>query len=1095
MKNILTIIAATLAFSPSAFAEGFTDSDITFYGEVRQVGGAQTTLLQAGLLEVTFANQNDLANTVTLTTSLRPTGAGDVKPYSYALGVPMKFLPDANQKTNYLSISAQAVDFRIQNITIDGRTATLPDGSSEFYGLSFASRSSQYRLDLIVNGDSTDADGDGLPDWWETLYTLDDPDGDLDGDGWTNIDEFRRGSNPAQSNLVPQLATADVFIPESGTAGLFLHMLDSDSAPDEIAISFSSVPAGFEMSQSGPLTMADIQSGQVTVIHTDTAVKLASLPIEWNDGGDVQSGFLTLRVASPSTGNGDDATLWLDGRTLPADGTKVDVWSDRSGNARNAMQPLVDHQPTVTERSVDFSGSATAHLFFQDAAIPSGNHTVLTAYHSNKGGGAQTLLSSNRGFFQLAASTEAVSYPGAVAYQMDGLAVGGYESSVGKAVTSIFRREGSLLQNIFGISYDGANTAAHAIEPVLPTLGAKRPASADPIVNGFNGQLSELLVFPTALPEQKLRDVHDYLQSKWSGAVIWDLSTELKSIQLTAGGILRGGHGNDQLGGGYGNDTLSGGPGADTLTGGGGTDRFVFGAIDTGKDVITDFDLAADIVDLSALFWGQTGDARQFISVRLDTNFSTPVPTLDSVLLVNGKEIVLRDRVVSATKLIQMIVEGRIQMGSLSIPTGVTLASSSAPAPDQSFTVNVNRTGAGTAAALDVPVGFFEDALGSKLVLVGASEAEGQRAVVSFARNEITKTLTVRPIPDLETKGAEIWKVAALPNYKYTVGGETVERVVTDVPNVWLEVIQANAVSGTNQQAKVRVHRDGDLSQSLSVASNLQSVSIPAGQAVKDVLISADGSKVILFKLASADTYQLGNPHEALIYSSLTNEEANSAGFDRWLQANTSHSTLADLLRDSPDSASAYIQKYALGDHAINFRIVDGKPEITAMGVSPRVDIQWGVQSGSMNQWAADETFVEVPDASGLKLVGAPVVPGAKFYRLHLTLEPGQLAGSGIAQITGASRFGLSGDAEWKTDADSGDLVSTGGSSRIIAEVNGPVTLDFEMQGESLVFLIDGIQVGESNGETVRIQHTFSGEESHLLMWEVSGGATIRSLR
>jgi hypothetical protein len=143
-----------------------------------------------------------------------------------------------------------------------------------------------------------------------------------------------------------------------------------------------------------------------------------------------------------------------------------------------------------------------------------------------------------------------------------------------------------------------------------------------------------------------------------------------------------------------------------------------------------------------------------------------------------------------------------------------------------------------------------------------------------------------------------------------------------------------------------------------------------------------------------------------------------------------------------------------------------------------------------MNEWAADETFVEVPDATGLKLVGAPVTPGSKFYRLNLTPSSGQLAGSGIAQITGASRFGISGDADWKTE--NGDLVSTAGSSRIIAEVSGPTTLNFEMQGAGLAFYIDGIKIAESDGDAVRVEHEISDSDTHLLMWETSGAGSIR---
>jgi hypothetical protein len=120
------------------------------------------------------------------------------------------------------------VDFQIEDITIDGRPATLPDGSKEFYGLSFASRSGQYRLDLIVAGDSTDSDRDGMPDWWETLYGLNpnlaDANGDFDNDGWTNLEEFRRGSNPGRQQPRSRCwSPAKSSVPQSGEAGIYPH--------------------------------------------------------------------------------------------------------------------------------------------------------------------------------------------------------------------------------------------------------------------------------------------------------------------------------------------------------------------------------------------------------------------------------------------------------------------------------------------------------------------------------------------------------------------------------------------------------------------------------------------------------------------------------------------------------------------------------------------------------------------------------------------------------------------------------------------------------------------------------------------------------
>ena len=63
---------------------------------------------------------------------------------------------------------------------------------------------------------------------------------------------------------------------------------------------------------------------------------------------------------------------------------------------------------------------------------------------------------------------------------------------------------------------------------------------------------------------------------------------------------LFNGVGNDTVNGGAGDDTLFAGPGDDIMTGGAGADSFAF-FDGSGSDVITDFDLAEDTLDLSGL--------------------------------------------------------------------------------------------------------------------------------------------------------------------------------------------------------------------------------------------------------------------------------------------------------------------------------------------------------------------------------------------------------------------------------------------------------------------------------------------------------------
>lgn len=1170
MKKLLllmtTVVLHGLLAGHAAAASGFTDSAVTFYGEVRQVSGGRTFLLQAGKLEMTFVNQSNPANKVTLDTDLRPTGEGDNKLFSYTINVPLAYLPEAPRLGDFLAVGAEPTDFRIQEITINGKAATQPDGSKEFYGLSFASRGADHRLDLLTSADTTDSDGDGLPDWWEDLYGFDkglaDSGSDSDDDGWTNLEEFNRGANPLVGNRVPRLATAEILVPQSGEAGVHLHVLDSDTPPDgiEIAITGGENP-GFVIHLDGvPLVpgetqqfpLTGLQSGRLTIRNSDQSANRFSLPLSCNDGDATTAGSVIVRVVRPSERDGSDATLWLDGMDLTEDGGGIGSWVDRSGNGRNASQPLPAHQPVVRGHSAHFPAAGAAHLFFQDAAVSAGNHTILASYRAAAASDSpQTLLSTNRGFLQLASTNRAISYPGAPTYQMDGIAVRGFENVTGAGSTSIFRREGNLLENIYGVTYDGRNVAATAIDPVLPTIGTRRsavPGSSSPVSEGFSGQLHELLVFPSALPEQKLRDVHDYLASKWDGSVIWDLSTELKTVNLAATSgihpqIIRGGHGDDHLGGGPLGDIISGGPGADTLTGAGGADRFVFGGLDTGKDRITDYHPEHDVIDLSAMFWGRSGDARQFISVRLDANFTTGIPVLDSVLIVarpdgTTQEIVLENTVIGSAQLIQLIVEGRIRMGSLSIPVTVqiALAPGNAPlptAPDQPFNVVVTRGGEGVSAALDVPLGFFEEALGGKFITDGAASNTGHRSVVSFARGETSRTLTIRPLPDLSAIGPSNVQVAVLPHHKFAVGGGPVERMVIDDPMVSLEIVQANAVSSIAQPARLRVHRDGDLTENLTIDLRLggtaeegvhiqqlpDSLTIPAGQGSAEIQIIARaegldrGPKVLLFQLASSDRYQLGNPIEAVLYAATTTAGANGAGFDRWLQASTqgAMTSLADLADLPEETAARYLKAYAFGlDSAadlqgdgISFRISNGRPEILARGRFDAADVRWTVESStSLSDWSdSSARFSEAQDPNGLKLVGEPLTRKAtsKFYRLGFNLDPGQLATGSIINLAGTTRFGISGNASWKTDQTNGHLTSSGGNpgdtSRIIAEAGGGTRLDFEMKvagggaADMLTFYIDGVRQARTSGATVAVQLELSGPETRLLMWEFKRGA------
>lgn len=104
----------------------------------------------------------------------------------------------------------------------------------------------------------------------------------------------------------------------------------------------------------------------------------------------------------------------------------------------------------------------------------------------------------------------------------------------------------------------------------------------------------------------------------------------------TGADTLNGGAKDDILKGQGGSDTLVGGAGKDTLTGGAGADKFVFNAASDSVygargDVITDFNVGVDLIDLSAFGVGfiSTDSFSGVAEVRVITKGSDTVVRVD----------------------------------------------------------------------------------------------------------------------------------------------------------------------------------------------------------------------------------------------------------------------------------------------------------------------------------------------------------------------------------------------------------------------------------------------------------------------------------
>ncbi|MEX5564403.1 hypothetical protein SM764_13345 [Pseudophaeobacter sp. 1A16562] len=100
---------------------------------------------------------------------------------------------------------------------------------------------------------------------------------------------------------------------------------------------------------------------------------------------------------------------------------------------------------------------------------------------------------------------------------------------------------------------------------------------------------------------------------------------------------LLGGAHNDKLFGGSHNDVLNGGGGRDKLVGGGGEDTFIFKG-DFGRDVVRDFTIGEDVLDLSALT-GEATSLDAFVDSATDTGSRVIYDMGDdgqNVIILNG---------------------------------------------------------------------------------------------------------------------------------------------------------------------------------------------------------------------------------------------------------------------------------------------------------------------------------------------------------------------------------------------------------------------------------------------------------------------------
>jgi hypothetical protein len=301
---LIALAAALTSTAPStSLAATISEPETVLFGRIVNRAGNAEEFVSQGELAWTF--QVPGGGERTFRAALEPLQSGQ---YSYQLRIPHSVaLTGLATAPEALPLTIDEKAYGFAEIRVNGAEASVAGDMAAALGVAQSRRAQAVRVDLVLREPMLDTDGDGIPDWWEELYGLN-PDsaadgrGDLDGDGLSNLDEFLAGLSPEEDNRLPALAQTTFTVYPGGRSGLALRVVDSDSAPQDVVLVVTALPA------EGELVIRDQSGGRALALDdtfTAADAELGLIEFRRQPGGDpparVNAGFRLVDTTPAGT--------------------------------------------------------------------------------------------------------------------------------------------------------------------------------------------------------------------------------------------------------------------------------------------------------------------------------------------------------------------------------------------------------------------------------------------------------------------------------------------------------------------------------------------------------------------------------------------------------------------------------------------------------------------------------------------------------------------------------------------------------------------------------------------------------------------------